>query len=68
MDEISPIERIQISGKRRYIEPWMSRKKESLYKKTLMRDSTEANVINYKSYRNLYNKTKRNMKLAYYTK
>ena len=40
MDEISPIERIRISGKRRYIEPWMSRgleisskKKESLYKK-----------------------------------
>ena len=40
MDEISPIERVWISGKRRYIEPWMSRgleissrKKESLYKK-----------------------------------
>ena len=40
MDEISPIELIRISGKRRYIEPWMSRgleisakRKESLYKK-----------------------------------
>ena len=40
MDEISPVEKICISGKRRYIEPWMSRgleissrKKESLYKK-----------------------------------
>ena len=41
MDEINPIERIRISGKRRYIEPWMSRglenttkRKESLYKNT----------------------------------
>ena len=33
-----------------------------------MTDSTEANVFNYKNYRNLYNKTKRNMKTAYYTK
>ena len=75
MDEISPIERIWISGKRRYIEPWMSRgleissrNKERLYKKTLMRDSTEVDGINYKNYRNLYNKTKRNMKVPYYTK
>ena len=41
MDEISPLEIIRISGKRRYTEPWMSRglevsakKKEKLYKKT----------------------------------
>ena len=75
MDEISPLKKICISGKRRYIEPWMSRgleissrKKDSLYKKTLTSDSTEANIITYKNYRNLYNKTKHNMKIAYYTK
>ena len=42
MDKISPLETIQISGKRRYIEPCMSRglkvsakRKEKLYKKHL---------------------------------
>ena len=75
MDEISPLKKIRISGKRRYIEPWMSRgleissrKKDSLCKKPLTSDSTEANIITYKNYRNLYNKTKHNMKIAYYTK
>ena len=33
-----------------------------------MKNSTEIDVIEYKNYRNLYNKTKRNMKIAYYTK
>ena len=63
--------KIRISGKRRYIEPWMSRglqissrKKDKLYKKTLALDCTEENIITYKNYRNLYNKTKHNMKIA----
>ena len=40
MDDISPVEQVRISGKHRYVEPWMTRgpeisqkKKESLYKK-----------------------------------
>ena len=75
MNEISPIKKIRISSKRIYIEPWMSRgleitsrKKDKLYKKTLALDCTEESITIYKNYRNLYNKTKRNMKIAYYTK
>ena len=56
MNEISPLKKICISSKRRYIEPWMSRglevsarKKEKLYKKTLALDCTEANIITYKN-------------------
>ena len=40
MDEVSQIEHVRISGKHRFVEPWMSRglevsakKKETLYKK-----------------------------------
>ena len=44
-----------------------SRDKERLYKKTLMKNRTETDIRNYKNYRNLYNKTKRNMKIEYYT-
>ena len=44
-----------------------SRNKERLYKKTLMKNSTEVDITNYKIYRNMYNKTKRNMKVVYYT-
>ena len=44
-----------------------SRTKEKLYKKTLMKNRTEVDITNYKNYRNLYNKTKRNMKIEYYT-
>ena len=32
-----------------------------------MKNITEADIMNYKNYRNLYNKTKRNMKIEYYT-
>ena len=41
MDDISPVKQVRISGKCRYVEPWMTRgleisqqKKECLYKKT----------------------------------
>ena len=75
MDEISPLEKFRISGKRRYVEPWMTRgletsakKKEKLYKRTLMINSTEDNWTNYKDYRNIYNKTKHIMKITYYVK
>lgn len=48
LDDISPLEKIWILGKRKYAEPWMSKgleisakKKEKLYKRTLMINSTE---------------------------
>ena len=74
MQKHSPLRRIKISSKRIYIEPWMSRgleisskKKDILYKKTLKADCTSECIVRYKNYRNLYNKTKRTMKNAYYT-
>ena len=74
MEKYSPLKKIRISSKRIYIEPWMSRgleisakKKEKLYKKTLTLNCPEEDIISYKSYRNFYNKTKRNMKIQYYT-
>ena len=73
MEKHSPLQRIRISSKRVFIEPWMSRgleissKKERLYKRTLTVDCTERDISTYKNYRNLYNKTKRNMKILYYT-
>ena len=33
MDEVSPIEHVRISGKCRYVEPWMSRGLEVSQKK-----------------------------------
>ena len=74
MEKHSPLKKIRISSKRIYIEPWMSRgleisskKKDILYKKTLKADCTSDCIAKYKYYRNLYNKTKRNMKNLYYT-
>ena len=43
------------------------KKKDILYKKTLKPDCTNENIITYKNYRNLYNKTKHTMKIVYYT-
>ena len=74
MEKHSPLRKIRISSKRIYIEPWMSRgleisskKKDTLYKKTLKPDCTNECIVTYKNYRNLYNKTKRTMKIIYYT-
>ena len=74
MEKHSPLRKIRISSKRIYIEPWMSRgleisskKKDILYKKTLKPDCTTDCIATYKNYRNLYNKTKRTMKIVYYT-
>ena len=74
MEKHSPLRKIRISSKRIYTEPWMSRgleisskKKDTLYKKTLKPDCTADCIVTYKNYRNLYNKTKRTMKIVYYT-
>ena len=73
MDRVAPIKLIRISGKRRFIEPWLttglersSRTLKKLYKASLMEGSTEHEEKNYKAYRNTYNRTKRAMMHKYY--
>ena len=74
MDDISPIEQVRISGKCRYVEPWMTRglevsqkTKETLYKNSLMKNSTNLDRAKYINYRNTYNKVKQKLKISYYT-
>ena len=73
MDRVAPIEVIRISGKWRFIEPWLttglehsSRTLKKLYKASLVEGSTEHEKNNYKAYRNTYNRTKRAMMWKYY--
>ena len=75
MDEIAPRHTVKISAKRRFVEPWMTtsleqsaNKKNLLYKKTLQENSTPADVKNYKTYRNTYNRIKRHAQETYYQK
>ena len=75
MDEIAPRCTVKISAKRRFVEPWMStsleqsaNKKNLLYKKMLQENSTPADVKNYKTYRNTYNRIKRHAQETYYQK
>ena len=73
MDDMS-IKTIHISGKRCYTEPWMSRglevlskRKIKLYKQSIMANSTKLTILILKNYRNVYNMTKREMKIIYYS-
>ena len=66
MDKISPEEKVKISTKHRYIEPWMTqgleksrKKKADLYKRLLTKDSTDIDRERYQEYQNYYNKLKR---------
>ena len=68
MDRVALIKLIRISGKQRFIEPWLTTGLEcssgtlkKLYKASLMEGSTELEKNNYKAYRNTYNQTKRAM-------
>ena len=54
MDKISPIKKVKISAKRRFIEPWMtrgleisSRKKKELYKATLKNGAAQESKLKY---------------------
>ena len=65
MDDIAPRRTVKISSKWRFVEPWMSttleqsvNKKNMLYKKTLQKNSIDADVASYKVYRNTYNRLK----------
>ena len=73
LDEIEPPRTIKISAKRRYIEPWMTRRLEEasrtklkLYKKYLQKNSSDDDQLKYKKYRNTYNKLKHKLKVDYY--
>ena len=75
MDEIASRCTVKISAKIRFVEPWMTtsleqsaNKKNLLYKKTLQENSTPADVKNYKTYRNTYNRIKRHAQEIFYQK
>ena len=72
-EKVAPKRVINISAKRKYIEPWMtkglekaSNKKLKLYKITLKPDHTEEDVTKYKMHRNIYITLKRSAKTTYY--
>ena len=73
MDSVSPLVKVKISAKRKYHEPWMTRglkisshRKLCLYKETLKATATCKDVTKCKEYQNMYNRTKRCLKLQYY--
>ena len=73
MDKVVPHKLLHILAKRRFVEPWMtkgleeaSRTKKKLYKKTLTANSTEGDIRNNKTHRNIYNKLKRELMTTYY--
>ena len=73
MDSVAPVETIRVSGKQRFVEPWLTkglevatRKNRKLYKKTLHRDHLEEDVIEYKKHRNLLNRLRRTARQQYY--
>ena len=75
MDMVAPLQNYRISGKWRYIKPWMtkgiersSRKKIQFYKKILKWGSSKNDVNIYKQYRNTFNQTKRAAMWLYYSK
>ena len=73
MGNIAPIKHIRISGKRRFVEPWMStsleitsRNNKKLYLETLRKDCPTSTVEKYKNSRNLLNRLKRSAMKKYY--
>ena len=73
LEKLAPKCVINISAKRKYTEPWMtkglekaSNKKLKLYKVILKPDHTEEDVMKYKAHRNIYNALKRTAKITYY--
>ena len=73
MDRVAPTKLIRISGRQRFIEPWLTtglehslRTLRELYKASLIEGSTEHEANNYRTYRNTYNRTKRAMMQKYY--
>ena len=73
MDEVARRHTVKVSAKRRFVEQWMTtslecsaNKKHCLYKKTLHVNCTQLDITNYKAYRNVYNRVKRQAQELYY--
>ena len=73
MDEVTPVKLVRISGRRCFVEPWMTtgikesfKKCKELYKITLQKDTHPESVERYKAYRNAFNKLKCRTKSDYY--
>ena len=73
MDSVSPVTKVRISAKRKYIEPWMTRgleisgqQKLCLYRETLKASAMCKDIMKYKVYRNAFNKVKHCLKLKYF--
>ena len=61
MDKVAPVKTIRISGRRRFIELWLttslersSRTLKKLYATSLMEGATETEKKSYKGFRNIY--------------
>ena len=74
MDTEAPIKTICISGKRRFVKPWItkgletaSQKNRKLYRKTIDASCTESDIAAYKAQRNMLNRLHRTTKMEYYT-
>ena len=73
MDQEAPLRTIRCSGKQRFVEPWImtgldnsARTVRKLYRRTLQSDANLEALEKYRTYRNMYNHTKRLMMVNYY--
>ena len=73
MDNYVPICTRTVREKKYRREPWLTNgismcisKSKKLYKKSIVNDASEQDVIRYKNYRNCLNRLKRKIKTAYY--
>ena len=73
MDKYVPIRTRTVSEKKYRREPWLTNgismcisKSKKLYKKSIVNDASEQDVIRYKNYRNCLHRVKRLTKTAYY--
>ena len=74
MDKVPPIKTIRISGRWKFMEPWLttglersSRSLKKLYRASLMEGVTENEKKSYREFRNIYNQTKRAIMKKYYS-
>ena len=74
MDTEAPIKTIRISGKRQFVEPWITKgletvtqKNRKLYRKTIDASCTESDTAAYKAHGNMLNRLCRTIKMEYYT-
>ena len=73
MEAVAPLVAVKITGKRRFVEPWMTTglettimKNKKLYHQTLRATSMPKDLEQYKNHRNLLNRLKRKVMKDYY--